>query len=127
MTLAEKINLVELMDNTTITETESGYTIETIDGSEEVKDDKALEDWLNYQIAADPGYYYISLLDWYTDCSSITIPEAKKHNKQIVGFKIFDNLSGENMTDLLSPVDWRDFKVADVEISPDYVAVYIDC
>lgn len=129
MTLADKINLVELMDNTTITETESGYTIETIDGSEEVKDTKALEDWLNYQIAADPGYYYISLLDWWRDCSSITIPEAKKHNKQIIGFQIFDNISGENLTDLLSPEvsDWREIKVADIEIRPDTVAVYVDC
>lgn len=129
MTLAEKINLVELMDNTIITATESGYTIETIDGSEEVKDAKALEDWLNYQIAADPGYYYISLHDWYMDCSSITIPEAQKHNKQIIGFKIFDNISGENLTYLLSPAvsDWQEIKVADIEIRPDTVAVYVDC
>ena len=129
MTLADKINLIELMDNTTITATESGYTIETIDGSEEAKDAKALEDWLNYQIAADPGYYYISLLDWYKDCSDTTINEARKHNKQIIGFKIFDNISGENLTDLLSPAvsDWQEIKVADREIRPDTVAVYVDC
>ena len=127
MTIAEKINLVELMDHTVITETESGYTIETMDSTETVKDTKALEDWLNYQIAADPGYYYISLADWYKDCSQIAVDEARKTNKQLAGFRIFDNVSGENLTDLFGYTTWLDLKVADTEIRPDYIAVYVDC
>ena len=50
MELAEKINLVELMDNTVIEKTAAGYTIDTADGTETVKDIKALNDWLDYQI-----------------------------------------------------------------------------
>lgn len=65
MTLAEKINLVELMDNTIITETESGYTIETIDGEEEVFSSKAeLEFWLNNQLSADPAFYGLSVWEY---------------------------------------------------------------
>lgn len=79
MTLAEKINLVELMDNTTITETESGYTIETIDGSEEVKDTKALNDWLDYQIKET--------------LKAASVEEA--FNIMPVAFAMVDSISGE--------------------------------
>lgn len=130
MTITDKINLIGEKDNTVIEKVSigiaKGYIVTTDEDTIVFASDKELEDWMDYQIASDPAYYGISLNDWYHTCSNIACNDAaKKAGRDYLGFKIFDNISGENLTETLEYSDWNIAKVDGIEYGKEYISLYV--
>ena len=63
MTLKDKIALIEKYDSTIIKPTERGYIVSIFEGEVDIElnTKRELEDWVNYQLAADPAYYGLNV------------------------------------------------------------------
>lgn len=86
MTLVQKIALLQEKDGTTIATNEHGYIVSTVDEDIELETKEELEDWIDYQLAADPVFYGLNVGDFII---------ASSHP---LGIRLLDGVSGEPIT-----------------------------
>lgn len=67
-----------------------------------------------------------TLSEWYKSRSAIECNSAaQKANAKSLGFKVFDAISGDDITETLDLDEWNNVIVDAVEHTPEYVAVYV--
>jgi hypothetical protein len=88
MTLKDKIALIEKYDSTIIKPAERGYVIDMTEWGTDIELDtiEEVEDWVDYQLAADPEYYKLNVGEFY---------EVAMHP---LGIRICDAMTGEGIT-----------------------------
>ena len=68
----------------------------------------------------------MTLAVWYhRKANEVCSKAAERQEKDYIGFKIFDDISGENLTDEVANWNWDEFTVSAVEEREGYIAVYI--
>ena len=68
----------------------------------------------------------MTLEKWYLEkADSVCAEAARKYKVEYIGFKIYDNISGENITNDIDYEDWNISKVQAVTIEEDDVRVWV--
>lgn len=69
----------------------------------------------------------MTLKKWYLEKADRVCDEAaKKYKVEYIGFKIYDNISGENITNDIDYEDWNIAIVKAVTIEEDDVRVWVE-
>lgn len=68
----------------------------------------------------------MTLEKWYLEKADRVCAEAaRKYKVEYIGFKIYDDISGENITNDIDYEDWNIAKVQAVTIAEDHVRVWV--
>ena len=68
----------------------------------------------------------MTLQEWYkTEADAICAEAASRVQREWIGFRLLDAITGENITNDIDPEEWDAVKVDAIETRPDFVAVYV--